>query len=565
MSSRFLPLSPDEPGAAKAGEYDVILVSGDAYIDHPTFGPAIIGRVLEAAGYRVGIIAQPDVRDPQSIAIFGKPRLFFGITAGNLDSLVANYTSFLRRRSDDPFSAGGQAGARPDRAVIVYSNLIRRVFKDTPLVIGGLEASMRRVAHYDYWSNRVRRSIIEDTRAAILVYGMGERQVEEIAGRLATGQALDGIPGTVVMSKLAPDGAVVLPAEEDVMHSPEALVHFYKLFYLNQAQLMAQPTGGRFLVHYPADDRFSTADLDRVYGLPFQRRPHPAYRQEIPAFAMICCSVTAHRGCVSGCSFCALGLHQGKKIIGRSPGSVLREVQEIARQSYFKGQITDIGGPAANMYGFSCRKNWQCRRESCLFPKLCPSLNLDGEKWLDLLQRASRVKGVVKVTVGSGLRHDLLMRAPGAEKLFEILVRSHISGQLKIAPEHTSPQVLQAMRKIPLSPLEDFIAFFKRLNVKAGKKQYLLPYLMSCHPGTGLKEMREMKAEIKSLFGFIPEQVQAFLPLPMTLSSIIYYTGIDPLTGRAYPVERDMTRRRQQHQVFFEDNMPGPNRSARSG
>jgi len=567
MNTGFLPLSKKE--LAGSGEVDVVLITGDAYVDHPSFGTAVIGRVLEGEGWRVGIIAMPAWRDPAAITTFGKPRLFFGITSGNVDSMVSNYTSFKRQRSDDPYAPGGTGGIKPDRAVIVYANLIRRTYKDVPIVIGGIEASMRRVAHYDFWDNKVRRSIIEDSRAHILIHGMGEYQVKEIARRISSGQPLVGIPGTVIMNKAAPEEARLLPPEEDVMRSQETFGEFYRLFYRDLHRVMAQPAGKRFLIHYPAYNNISGSDLDRIYELPYKREPHPVYREKIPAFEMIRNSVTAHRGCVSGCSFCSLSLHQGKGIISRTPVSILREVKIIAAKKYFKGQITDIGGPSANMYGFRCKIGWRCPRESCLFPSLCANLEMDSGKWLDLLKKASRIKNVKKVTIGSGIRYDLLLHkssksfaapplaAGGKNKnsfqtILKSIIDAHISGQLKIAPEHTSPVVLRAMRKIPLCELREFVKIFTQLNSALGKKQYLLPYLMSCHPGSSPAEMQKMKKEIRSIFGFLPRQVQAFLPLPMTLSSVIYYTGSDPLTGEKFHVRRDMDKRRQEHNIFME-------------
>ncbi len=553
MKTGFLPLNKNElPGS---GEVDVVLITGDAYVDHPSFGTALIGRVLEREGWRVGIIAMPAWRDPASITIFGKPRLFFGITSGNVDSMVSNYTSFKRQRSDDPYAPGGTGSIKPDRAVIVYANLVRRAYKDVPIVIGGIESSMRRVAHYDFWDNQVRRSIIEDSRANILVHGMGEFQVKEIARRISSGESLAGIPGTVIMRKAAPEEARLLPPEEDVMRSQETFGEFYRLFYHSLHRVLAQPAGKRFLVHYPGFDNISGSDLDRIYELPYIREPHPVYREKIPAFEMICNSVTAHRGCVSGCSFCSLSLHQGKRIISRTPASILGEIKIIAAKKYFKGQVTDIGGPSANMYGFRCKIGWRCPRESCLFPSLCSNLEMDGGKWLDLLKNAARIKNVNRVTIGSGIRYDLILNKLKKKKKLTILkslINAHISGQLKIAPENTSPVVLRAMRKIPLCELKEFVNIFTRLNSESGKRQYLLPYLMSCHPGSNLAQMRKMKREIRSIFGFLPRQVQAFLPLPMTLSSVIYYTGTDPLTGEKFPVEKNMDKRRQEHKIFME-------------
>lgn len=551
MATKFLPLSREEMPPHWQGEVDIVLVAGDAYVDHPSFGVAVVGRVLEQQGYRVGIIAMPDWKNPAAITVFGKPRLFFGVTSGNVDSMLSRYTAFKRYRSDDPYAPGGEAGHKPERAVIVYCNLIKSVYKDVPLVIGGIEASMRRVVHYDFWSDSVRRSILEDSRADILVYGMGELAIATIAERLAGKAALSGIPGTAIMSReLPPAAAVILPPEEEAMASPAALLEFYRLFYQHQHKILAQPAGKRYLVHYPPVE-MSSRRLDEIYELPYARQPHPVYKQSIPAFEMIRHSITAHRGCVSGCSFCSLTLHQGKKIVSRTPASVLREAQKLAADPNFKGHITDIGGPSANNYAFSCRLQWRCPRESCTFPALCPNLEFGTAAWIELLEQARQIPGVKKVTVGSGIRYDLFMRDPAAKKLLKKLLAHHVSGQLKIAPEHTDSTTLRAMRKSPLVSLDEFIRTYRTGNESLGKRQHLLPYLMSCHPGTRLEDMKKMVREILSRFEFLPEQVQAFIPLPMTLSSIIFYTGIDPLTGEKFHVARSAAERRQQHDIFF--------------
>lgn len=531
---------------------DVVLVSGDAYVDHPSFAAAMIGRVLEAEGYRVGIIAMPDWRDHGSISVLGKPRLFFGIAPGNVDSMVMRYTAFKKVRNDDPYAPGGKAGHRPERAVIQYCNLVKQVYKDVPIVIGGIEASMRRMVHYDFWSNKLRRSILEDSRAQVLVHGMGELPVIDVARRLSTGEALDGIPGTVTATRTPPDDAFMLPAEEECMSSHDTLLAFYREFYRRQhAQLLVQPAGGRSLLHVPSPV-LHEEELDALYRLPFTRKPHPSYREEIPAYSMIRGSVTSHRGCVSGCSFCSLGLHQGKRVLSRSEGSILEEVRETGSDPEFSGHITDIGGPSANMYGTWCAGDEECSRESCLYPSMCKNLRLSGKRWLDLLDDAAGIDSINHVTVGSGIRYDLLMLEKESAALLQRLVDDHVGGQLKMAPEHTHTDVLDAMRKKPLVKLERFVEEFFNAAEGTGKKYYLLPYLMSCHPGSGMKEMREMKNRVKRVFGFVPEQVQAFIPLPMTLSSIQYYTGSDPLTGKRVFVERDMKKRVKQHGIFFD-------------
>lgn len=566
MPVPFLPVSPEEARQRGWDAVDIVLITGDAYVDHPAFGAAVIGRVLEARGYRVGIIAMPDWQNPDAVTIFGRPRLFFAVTSGNVDSMLARYTAFKRYRSDDPYVPGGKSGRKPERAVLTYCNLIKAAYKDVPIVLGGVEASMRRLAHYDFWSNTVRRSILEDSRADVLVYGMGEQAVTDVArhyqqqvsnqsGSGTLPVPLPPIPGTVTLMREAPAGAVRLLSEEEALASKAAFSELYRQFYRHQAELMAQPAGTRWLRHAPPA-AISSADLDAIYELPFQRRPHPSYRKPIPAFEMIKHSITAHRGCVSGCSFCSLGLHQGKRIISRSRASILKEVALVARQPDFTGHITDIGGPSANMYALECRRGWECARQSCLFPALCPNLTLAAPHWLRLLRQAACANGVTRVTIGSGIRYDLLMREPESERLLRDLLARHISGQLKIAPEHLSPDVLRAMRKTPLADLAAFVRQFRTITARLGKEQFPLPYLMSAHPGCTLRDMRTMRQQALALFQYVPRQVQAFIPLPMTLSSVIYYTGRDPLTGERFAVERDMPRRRAQHDVFFQRRRP---------
>jgi uncharacterized radical SAM protein YgiQ len=547
-NSDFLPISREEMHSRGWDAVDIVIVTGDAYIDHPAFGSAVIARLLEGKGYRVGIIAMPDWHNPESINIFGRPNLFFAVTAGAIDSMLARYTALKKVRNDDPYAAGGKIH-KPERAVIVYCNLIKRLYKDVPVVIGGIEASMRRIAHYDFWDNKVRRSIIEDSRADILVYGMGENAIAGIAELISKGKDLSRIPGTVIMSKSAPDNSLSLPPEEEAIKNKKTFVELYKLFFQNQNKIIFQEAGKRFLIHYPSK-MLSMHELDAVYELPYKRTPHPSYKEAIPAFDMIKNSVVCHRGCVSGCSFCSLSLHQGKRIISRSKDSVLREVKILSEEKNFKGHITDIGGPSANMYGFSCYSEWDCKRESCTFPNLCKNLKFATKKWIDLLESASRIKGVKSVTVGSGIRYDIFMKDPDHNAVLKILVKSHVSGQLKIAPESTSERVLGAMRKMPLYDLKEFIRLFKECNSAIGKKQYLIPYLMSCHPGSLYEDMKNTKKDILSLFGFVPEQMQMFIPLPMTLSSVIYYTGVDPLTGERFKSEHDMSGRIKQHKIF---------------
>ena len=550
--SGFLPLNRDEASRRGWNELDIVLVTGDAYVDHPAFGAAVIGRVLERNGYRVGIIAMPEWRNPESIRAFGRPRLFFGVTSGNVDSMLARYTAFKKVRNDDPYAPGGVGGSKPERALIVYCNLIRAGYKDIPIVLGGIEASMRRMAHYDFFGGTLRRTILEDARADILAYGMAEAAVVEIADRLASGQGLDGIPGTVVMTRQAPAGALMLPAQEDVIASSAAFLEFSRLSYQSQDRVMAQPCGKRFLVQYPPPET-NALKLEETYTLPYSYAPHPMYTLPIPAYEMIKDSITAHRGCVSGCSFCSVALHQGRRIVARKPDDILAEIGHRAGFSRGVFSLTDIGGPSANMYGYECRNRWHCPRESCTFPQLCPNLVIKTRPWIDLLDQAAQLKGVKRVTIGSGVRYDLIMRDSDSRAVVQALCERHVSGQLKIAPEHTVPEVLAAMRKTPAASLEEFVDLFRTTARRSAGRVYLLPYLMSCHPGCTMAHMQSMRREVMRVFGFIPQQVQAFIPLPMTLSSVIYATGIDPLTTERIAVERDPRKRRRQHEVFFSD------------
>ncbi len=546
----FIPVSKSEMHALGWDQPDIILISGDAYVDHPAFGTAIIARVLQAHGFRIGIIDMPDWRDPESITRLGKPRLFFAISSGNVDSMIARYTAFKRFRSDDPYVPGGKAGKKPDRAVLVYSNLVKQRYNDVPLVLGGIEASMRRMPHYDFWEDRIRRSILLDARADSLVYGMGEKAIVELAHRFNNHRDVRDVPGTVCIHSSQPHDATELPPEENIFNERDAFLRLYHIFYKNQHKTLCMSLNSRWLVQNPPVF-VSEKELDELYELPFRREPHPCYTEPIPAFEMIKHSITAHRGCISGCSFCSLSLHQGKRIISRSKASVLREVATIATHKEFKGHITDIGGPSANMYRAQCLNPDVCHRISCIYPSRCRHLVINSTAWLDLLDRAQNEPGVKRVTVGSGLRYDLLMEEPESLTLLKRLLTRHVSGQLKIAPEHTSKRVLAAMRKKPLVPLNEFIKMFREVTKELGKEQYPLPYLMSCHPGSDDRDMHEMKREILKGFGFIPHQVQAFIPLPMTLSSVIYHTGKDPITGKEYIVKSDAKARRRQHQIFF--------------
>ncbi|MBN1498844.1 MAG: YgiQ family radical SAM protein [Spirochaetes bacterium] len=529
---------------------DVILISGDAYVDHPAFGAAVIARVLEKRGYKVAVIDQPDVNDPASVTVFGPPRLFFGITSGNVDSMLTRYTAFKKIRNDDPFSPDNVPVNRCDRAVIRYCNLVKQNYKESYLVIGGIEASMRRFFHYDYWSNSVRRSILLDSRADMLVFGMGEHAILKIADELNTNKKPFAVSGTAAIQSEYDNqnDVILLDEEKSCIEDKNIFSENFKRIYLNSDKVIVQPVDRRFLVQYPAHV-LSQNEIDSVYELPFERLPHPKYDgRKIPAFEMIKFSINSHRGCASGCAFCSIYLHQGRRIISRSEKSILKEADSIIRRRYFTGHITDVGGPSANMYGTVCTNESRCLRISCLFPDRCKYLKTDQQKWISLMHKVKRLDKVKHVTVGSGLRYDLFMR-DNASLLPELI--EFISGQMKIAPEHTDEKVLAAMRKKPLYKLEDFVKEFNTAVKKKGKKYYIISYFMSNHPGSSLKSMEAMGAETERLFKFQPDQVQSFIPLPMTLSSVIYHTGKDPFTGETVFSEKDTDRKRRQHMLFF--------------
>ncbi|MGB4270081.1 MAG: YgiQ family radical SAM protein, partial [Spirochaetota bacterium] len=435
---------------------------------------------------------------------------------------------------------------KPSNAVITYCNLIKQRFKDIPIVIGGIEASMRRLLHYDFVQDKLRRSILLDSRADILVYGMGEYQVVEIARRLSGGQSLEGIPGTVTIAKQKPNDAIELPPEEDAMANTESLLTMYKMFYRNfSTKVIAQKSGSRYIIHTPPP-ALTQKELDAYYELPYERKPHPIYKDTIPAYEMIKYSINAHRGCAGGCSFCSLTLHQGKMVVWRTPDSIKREIVTVSKR---KVHISDIGGPSANMYGFTCAIGG-CNRESCVFPDMCKHLRLATHKWLDLMEDALTLPNVKKVSVGSGIRYDLFMQGNDAKKNLEFFIKNFVSGQLKIAPEHTDATVLRAMRKVSAFPLEEFVGAFNAACKRLDREYYLVPYLMTCHPGSTNRSVHMMHRDIEYIFGYVPYQCQAFIPLPMTLSSIQYYTGSDPLTGEKFFVEKKAQLRKKQHAIL---------------
>ena len=539
---RFLPVSIQDMERRGWDFYDFLLITGDAYVDHPSFGPAIIGRVLEAEGYRVAMLAQPDWRDPEAFAALGRPRLGVLLSAGNIDSMVAHYTAAKKRRHDDAYSPGRRAGLRPDHATIVYSNRVREVFGD-PLVIGGLEASLRRFAHYDYWEDKVRRSILFDAQADLLTYGMGERATIEIAARLASGTPVGEITdvrGTCAAVKY-PDVCtyprVEVPSFEEVSASKEAYARANMVEYQEHdavvGRAILQKHGRQFLLVNPPAFPLTTEEMDRVAELPYVREPHPMYDEMggVPAIEEVRFSVTHNRGCFGACNFCSLAFHQGRTISCRSHQSVIREVKALTEHPGFKGYIHDVGGPSATFRRPSCQKQLKhgmCKNRACLAPEPCPNLDADHTDYMLLLRKLREIPKVKKVFIRSGIRFDYLMKDPSGE-FFTDLVQHHISGQLKVAPEHCVAHTLDYMGKPHIEVYEKFREKYFKLNRRYGKDQYLVPYLISSHPGCTLEDAVKL-AEWLNRQGHMPEQVQDFYPTPGTLATCMWYTGLDPRT-----------------------------------
>ena len=560
MIHDFLPISKADMKKRGWDELDFVYVIGDAYVDHTSFGPAIISRVLEAHGYRVGIIAQPDWKDEKSIQILGTPRLGFLVSGGNMDTMVNHYTVSKKRRSQDAYTPGGVIGKRPDRATIVYCNLIRKVYKKTPIIIGGIEASLRRLAHYDYWSDKVKRSILLDSGADIISYGMGEHSIVEIADALQAGidvKDITFIRGTVYKAKnyehvLEP---VVLPSFDDITRSKEEYAQSFYQQYLNTdpytAKYLVEPYKEKeYVIQNPPAFPLTKQEMDDVYALPYMRSYHPVYEKEggIPAINELKFSITSNRGCFGGCNFCALTFHQGRIVQVRSHESILDEAKLMTEDKDFKGYINDVGGPTANFRQASCTKQLTkgvCAKKQCLVPSPCKNLRVDHKDYISLLRKLRNVPNVKKVFIRSGIRFDYLMEDRDNTFIKE-LCENHISGQLRVAPEHISDPVLELMGKPENSVYEAFRARYKKVNDMVDKKQYIVPYLMSSHPGSTLKEAVELAEYIRDL-GYMPEQVQDFYPTPSTLSTCMYYTGYDPRTMRKVyvpknPHEKSMQR-----------------------
>ena len=543
MKGNFLPITREEMKERGWDQVDFVYVSGDAYVDHPSFGHAIITRLLESRGYRVGIIAQPDWRKPESVQVFGEPRLGFLVSAGNMDSMVNHYSVSKKRRKTDAYTPGGEMGKRPDYACVVYGNLIRQTYKKTPIILGGIEASLRRMAHYDYWSDKLKRSVLLDSGADVISYGMGEHSIIELAEALDAGIPVEDITyiaGTVVKTKSLDSiyDAEILPSFEDLKADKMNYARSFYTQYLNtdafNGKRLVEPYSEHlYVVQNPPATPLTQMDMDDDYSLPYQRTYHPSYEAKggVPAIKEIKFSLISNRGCFGGCSFCALTFHQGRIVQVRSHESLIEEAKEITKDKDFKGYIHDVGGPTANFRHPSCKKQMEhgvCKTRQCLFPSPCKNLDADHRDYVSLLRKLRDIPKVKKVFIRSGIRFDYLLADKKQEFLRE-LCEYHVSGQLKVAPEHVAGPVLSLMGKPEHKVYEEFTRQFYKMNEKIGKEQYLVPYLMSSHPGSTLKEAVELAEYCRDL-GYMPEQVQDFYPTPSTLSTCMYYTGVDPRT-----------------------------------
>jgi uncharacterized radical SAM protein YgiQ len=566
---RFLPTTREEMNARGYSELDILIVNGDAYVDHPAFGGALIGRFLEARGFRVGMIAQPNWQDSRDLLRMGVPRLMVGITAGNLDSMLNKLTAQKKVRCEDQYSPGGRVGLRPNRASIVYSNLCRQAFPGVPIVIGGIEASLRRIAHYDYWSDQVRRSVLLDAKADLLIFGMGERPVWEVADRLRKGEKIREIRdvrGTayglrkgewehIDPSTYVTDGkTVILPSHEAIAADKSAFAEMSRAFQFEtnpgNARPLLQPHGKEAVYFNPPAWPLETRDMDELYDLPFLRVPHFHYTEPIPAYETVKHSIVTMRGCFGGCTFCSITEHEGRVIQSRSAESVVREVRALRRMADFSGTITDLGGPTANMYQMACKDEAierACRRMSCVFPDVCENLNTDHGPLLKLMKAVREEEGVNKVFIASGIRYDLAERSP---EFIAALARHHTGGQLSVAPEHSKKEVLDRMKKPGIESYERFVEQFRCASQAAGKDQYLVPYFISGHPGSTLRDMVDLALYLKHR-NMKPRQVQDFIPTPMSMAACMYYTGIDPFTRKPVYTAKELHEKKLQKALLF--------------
>jgi uncharacterized radical SAM protein YgiQ len=564
----FLPTTRQEMRDQSIDQFDVILITGDSYIDSPFIGIAVIGKILAQAGFRVGVIAQPVLDADVDICRLGEPRLFWGVSGGSIDSMVANYTALKKKRRSDDYTPGGINNRRPDRAVIAYANLIRRYFKNTcPIILGGIEASLRRIAHYDFWSDRLRGSILLDAKADYLLYGMAESSVLELVQALDASKdprSIRGICFSANSEELAQHAAgyLELPSLEKVKEDQHAFIDMFHTFYRNNDPLNAkglyQQHGSRFLVQNPPAFYPTQAELDQVYALGYERIQHPYYERQGPVKALetIQFAVSTHRGCYGECNFCAIAVHEGRTVRWRSAESIIHEVHTFAEHSDYKGIIPDLGGPTANMYGFECvkkLKSGSCPEKRCLSPEICPVLKIDHRPQLDLLKQVQRIPGVKKVFIASGIRYDMLLGdLQCGRQYLQQVVTHHTSGQMKIAPEHTEDRVLNLMSKPGKISLLKFKEMFDELNQAAGKDQYLTYYLIAAHPGCSEQDMQQLKRFTSQKLKVNPEQVQIFTPTPSTYSSVMYYTGLDPFTRQPIFVEKDLRGKERQKRIVLQ-------------
>lgn len=561
---KFLPTTKEEMRELGWEKLDVLLISGDTYLDTSYNGSSLIGKWLVKHGFKVGIIAQPEIDSPNDITRLGEPNLFFAISGGCVDSMVANYTATKKKRQQDDFTPGGLNNKRPDRAVLVYSNMIRRFFKgtDKKIVISGIESSLRRITHYDYWTNKLRKPILFDAKADILSYGMGEMSMLALARALKNGENWQDIKGLCYISKETKENYLSLPSHQECLDSKEKFTELFHTFYLNcdpiTAKGLVQKCDDRYLIQNPPTETFTEKEMDEIYSMNFARDVHPYYKKmgAVRALDTIKYSVTTHRGCYGECNFCAIAIHQGRTVMSRTQDSIVKEVEEIAKLPKFHGNISDVGGPTANMYGIECKKKLKlgsCPDRRCLYPKKCPSLTINHSSQIELLRRLKAINKIKKIFIASGIRYDMILddNKCGQAYLKE-LVKDHVSGQMKIAPEHTEDKILNLMGKDGKSCLNEFKNRFYKLNDELGKKQFLTYYLIAAHPGCSDKEMLDLKKYASNELKINPEQVQIFTPTPSTYSTLMYYTERDPFTNKKLFVEKDNTKKQKQKDIVIE-------------
>lgn len=559
----FLPTTLEEVKKLGWDSLDVILISGDTYIDSSYNGTALIGKWLVKNGYKVGVIAQPDINSPDDITRLGEPKLYWGVSAGCVDSMVANYTATKKRRHKDDFTPGGENNRRPDRASIVYTGLIRRFFKNskTPIVLGGIEASLRRITHYDYWSNNLRRSLIFDAKADILSYGMGEKSMLSLADAIKNNKDWRNIRGLAYISKEENPNYITVPSFEECVEDKFKFIEMFNIFYKNcdpiTAKGLNQKHGDRWLIQNPPSETFSQELLDEIYGLDYERDVHPYYKAQgfVRAIDTIKYSLTTHRGCYGECNFCAIAIHQGRTVSSRSEESILKEIKDITKDKKFKGHISDLGGPTANMYQMECSKKLKfgaCSDKRCLYPNVCPALKPNHKKQIDILTKVRNLDKIKKVFIASGIRYDLILGDKvNGDKYLEEIVAHHVSGQMKIAPEHTEDKILDLMGKPGKNELIKFKRRFYELNKKLDKKQFLTYYLIAAHPGCNEKDMLDLKIFASEELKISPEQVQIFTPTPSTYATLMYYTEINPFTGKKIFVEKDNGKKEKQKNIII--------------